>query len=100
VLCRGVEDVLEELHGVSAVAHMAKAAEKTAAPVPSPPAGPPPGLDETQRHVWEFLAGGARTLDEMAQQLALGVPQLASLLLLLEMKKIVRRLPGNRYERC
>jgi DNA processing protein len=99
VLCRGVEDVLEELHGVSAVAHMAKAAEKTAA-VPSPPAGPPPGLDETQRHVWEFLAGGARTLDEMAQQLALGVPQLASLLLLLEMKKIVRRLPGNRYERC
>jgi DNA processing protein len=100
VLCRGVDDVLEELHGVSALAQMAKTAEKAGAPASPLPAGPPPGMDETQRRVWEFLAGGPRTLDEMAQQLALGVPQLSGLLLLLEMKKIVRRLPGNRYERC
>jgi DNA processing protein len=97
-LCRGVEDVLEELHGVSTVAQMAKVTEPAQAPVS--PSGPPPGLDETQRRVWDFLAGGARSLDEMAQQLMLTVPQLMGLLLLLEMKKIVRRLPGNRYERC
>ena len=43
---------------------------------------------------------GARTLDEVAQQLALGVPQLSVVLMMLEMKKAARRLPGNRYERC
>ena len=77
-------DVLEELDGVRDAA---------------PPQAPPPELDEPQRRVWEFLAGGPRHLDEMAQQLRLAVPQLAGALLTLEMKKVVRRLPGNRYER-
>jgi hypothetical protein len=36
----------------------------------------------------------------MAQQLSLGVPQLSGVLMMLEMRKAVRRLPGNRYERC
>ena len=45
-------------------------------------------------------AGGARHQDEMVQQLGVGVAQLAGTLLTLEMKKVVRRLPGNRYERC
>jgi DNA processing protein len=90
ILCRGVEDVLEELEGVSARTQQA----------PPAPAAPPPGLDETQRRIWEFLAGQSRHLDEMAQQLGLGVPQLSGALMLLERKKAVRRLPGNRYERC
>jgi DNA processing protein len=90
ILCRGVEDVLEELEGVSA---------RTQQPPPAA-AAPPVGLDESQRRIWEFLGGQARHLDEMAQHLGLGVPQLAGALLLLEMKKTVRRLPGNRYERC
>jgi DNA processing protein len=100
VLCRGAEDVLEELHGVSAMAQAAKAAEKADAPAPAPATGPPPGLDEAQRRVWDLLGDGARTLDELAQRLALGVPQLTGTLLLLEMKKAAKRLPGNRYERC
>jgi DNA processing protein len=90
ILCRGVEDVLEELEGVSA---------RTQQPPPAP-AAPPPGLDGTQRRVWEFLSGQPRHLDEMAQHLGLSVPQLTGALLVLEMKKAVRRLPGNRYERC
>jgi DNA processing protein len=93
VLCRGVEDVLEELHGVSAVA---RAQAAPAAPVP---AVPPPGLDGAQRRVWEFLAGGPRHLDEMVQQLGLGAGELSGMMLMLEMKKAVRRLPGNRFER-
>jgi DNA processing protein len=99
VLCRGVADVLEELDGVSVMAQRTKAAQKETAAPPAAPAGPPPGLDETQRRVWEFLAGGPRSVDAMAQQLGLGVPQLSGLLLGLEMKKVVRRLPGHRYER-
>jgi DNA processing protein len=91
ILVRGVEDILEELEGVGSAAASAG---------PPPPAAPPPGLDDVQRRLWEFLAGQPRHLDEIVQQLGLGVPQLSGILLTLEMKKIVRRLPGNRYERC
>jgi DNA processing protein len=94
ILCRGADDVLEELRGVSAMATAAKTA------APPAPVGPPPGLDDTQRRVWEFLASGPRHLDEMVQQLGLGVGPLSGLLLTMEMKRTVRRLPGNRYERA
>jgi DNA processing protein len=117
VLCRNVEDILEELDGVSAVVtqtanppadpqssrHTPCAVPRTSASLPpSPPlarTGPPPGLDETQMRVWQLLEGGSRAVDEIAQQLGLDVPKLSTVLLLLEMKNVVRRLPGNRYER-
>jgi DNA processing protein len=88
VLVRGADDIIEELEGVRA----------PVAPV-APPAATPPELDDVQRRLWEFLADGARHLDEMTQQLGLPVQQLSGVLLALEMKKVVRRLPGNRYER-
>lgn len=94
VLCRGVEDVVEELEGV---APRGGRQSTGAAPAPAPV---PLGLDADQRRVWEFLAEQPRHLDEMVQRLGLGVPQLSGMLLTLEMKKVVRRLPGNRYERC
>jgi DNA processing protein len=94
-----VQDVLEELEGVSGMAART-GREVTAAPVkPQAPASPPPGLDEGQRRVWEALAEGPRHVDELVQRLGMAVPQLSGMLLLLEMKKVVRRLPGNRYER-
>jgi DNA processing protein len=99
VLCRSVEDVLEELDGVSAVAARAKAEERAAAGMPAAPVGPPPGLDETQRRVWEALGDGSRSIDELAQHLGLAVQTLSGVLMRLEMKKAVRKLPGNRYQR-
>jgi DNA processing protein len=98
-LCRNVEDVLEEVHGISAMETAAQSAPAAPAAPPAP-AGPPPGLDETQRRVWEALAEGPLHLDQLVQRLGLGVPQLAGVLMMLEMKKAARRLPGNRYERC
>ena len=98
VLCRSVEDILEELHGVSAMA----GAEKKAASAPAaPPAplGPPPGLDPDQRRIWESLTEPCH-LDELVQRLGLAVPLISGTLMMMEMKKAVRRLPGNRYERC
>ncbi len=97
ILCRGVDDILEELHGVSEMAMRAKTA---AAPAAQTAPMPPPDLDPVQRKVWDFLGGQVRTLDEMAQQLGTAVQQLSATLMMLEMKKVVRRLPGNRYERC
>jgi DNA processing protein len=94
VLCRGVDDVLEELDGVSAVATRNRSGETAT------PSGPPPGLDEVQSRLYEALADGAKSIDELSQGLGLKVPELAGTLLMLEMKKVVRRLPGSRYERC
>ena len=39
-------------------------------------------------------------VDELSRGLGLAVHELTGALMLLEMKKIVRRLPGNMYERC
>jgi DNA processing protein len=84
ILVRSAEDILEELDGIRQPALLQ--------PVP-------PDLDEPQRRVWDYLAGQPRHLDEVVQQLGLSVSQLTGVLLTLEMKKVVRRLPGNRYER-
>jgi DNA processing protein len=96
VLCRHVDDVLEELHGVSTVEQAAKTG---AAPTPIVEKAPPPTLTDEQRRIWDFLAGGAKTVDEMAQQLGLAAQQLGAGLMMMEMKRVVKRLPGNRYQR-
>jgi DNA processing protein len=96
ILCRGADDVLEELHGVSTVSQAAKAGTVPTTPVEKPP---PPNLTDEQRRVWDFLAGGVKTVDELAQQLGLTSPQLGAALMMMEMRRVVRRLPGNRYER-
>ena len=41
--------------------------------------------------IWNLLEGGAKTFDEIVQQLGLAVPQLSGTLMMLEMKKAVRR---------
>lgn len=87
-LVRGVDDILEDLDGIAAPASAVVKAE------------PPPGLDDTQRRVWDSLESQARHVDELAQQLAIPVPQLTSALFNLELKKAIRRLSGNRYERA
>lgn len=92
ILVRNAEDVLEELEGVS------QPPEKTVAAAPAP-ATPPPGMDDLQRQLWDLLDGQPRYLDELVQRVGVGVPPVATALMTLEMKRIVRRLPGNRYER-
>src|SRR5262249_10599343 len=86
-LIRSVEDIVEELDGVSAPA------SKTPAPLP-------PNLDQTQTKVWNVLAEQPRAIDEIIQQIGVPTAQLTSTLLTMEMRKIIRRLPGNRYERA
>ena len=59
----------------------------------------PPALQETERHIWDYLGEQPRTVDELAQKLAKPMAELAGILLALELRKIVRRLPGNVYQR-
>lgn len=86
VLTRGVEDILEELDGV-------RATSSRAADVPAPT------LTEVERRIWDFLAEQPRTVDLIARHLEKAVHELTGTLMMLEMKKVVRRLPGNVYER-
>ena len=53
----------------------------------------------TRLGIPDLLADGPRYVDTMTQQLGLPVSELTRTLMMLEMKKVVRRLPGNQYER-
>jgi DNA processing protein len=86
ILCRGAQDVIEELSGLAFVS----------AATPSAPV--PPALDPLQQQIWDALPE-PRHLDEIVRALGISVPRLTGVLLTLEMKRILRRLPGNRYER-
>jgi DNA processing protein len=86
-LIRRVEDIIEELDGVAPIA----AEVKKTAPVQLPP---------DQQSVWEALGTESRHIDELARTLHMPASTLAALLLTMEMKKCIRRLPGNRFERC
>lgn len=106
-LVRSAEDVVEDLRGLStpAIQEMAdrrqttnRNASTTLAPsVPSPPP-PPLQLDPDQQRVYDAITE-RRHADEIARALELAVGDLARLLMQLEMKRAVRRLPGNFYER-
>jgi DNA processing protein len=86
-LVRHADDVLEDLRGVAPLVTAAQAESA------------PPGLDDSQRRIWDLLAEGSRHIDEMSRHLGRPVADLGGALMMLEMKKIVRRLPGNFYER-
>jgi DNA processing protein len=94
-LVHSVDDILESLS--SGLSPGAPNGETTASPQLAP--APPPELDVPSRTIWDFLADGPRHVDTMAQQLGLAVTDLTRTLMALEMKKVVRRLPGNQYER-
>ena len=107
-LVRSAEDILEDLQGVSppdAPIPVTKRqpatlfdAEPNSAPAPQSPTEPPPYLDEVQRRIWDILAE-PRHADELARELERPSGELATILMKLEMKKAIRRMPGNVYAR-
>jgi DNA processing protein len=98
ILVRGVEDVIEELEGLSPV--RPPASKDDVSPDIKLAHPEPPDLSPVQRQVWEFLAEPPRHVDDITRQLGLPSHEVTSLLLMMEMKKLVRRLPGNLYERA
>jgi DNA processing protein len=102
-LVRSADDVVEDLRGLTTPAIQETRRQKTngnasTPSAPSDPPPPPPQLDPHQQRVYDALTE-RRHADELARALDLAVGDLARLLMQLEMKKVVRRLPGNFYER-
>jgi DNA processing protein len=89
-LVRGVDDVLEDIDGLAA------RQTKTAPPKAT---APPAEMDQPSRAVWEFLGAGPQFIDDIARGLVVPIPELTSLLMRMELKRLVRRLPGSQYER-
>jgi DNA processing protein len=95
-LVRSADDILEDLAGLGG---------SPAPPAPTlfdPPSPPPPPaapvLDGPLLRVWEALTAPTHA-DELSRALGLPPGELSAVLLRLEMKKAVRRLAGNRWER-
>ncbi|HEY1186601.1 MAG TPA: DNA-processing protein DprA [Gemmata sp.] len=101
-LVRGADDILEDLKGIAAADYQPAGGRPAPAARPSEPSPAPqpalPALDPAQQRVFDALRG-KRHADELARELSLAVGELSRTLMQLELKKAVRRLPGNFYER-
>jgi DNA processing protein len=92
-LVRNVDDVLEDVGGIG-VAN--KTTNKSAVPIA---AVPPPELQGEHKRIWDALGDEPCFVDHLVQQLEMPVPQVTKTLMELELRSLVRRLPGGRYER-
>ena len=90
-LIRSAEDILEDLQALPGLL----LGDNATGGSPSPP----PNLDDNQRRLWDALEE-RRTVDELSRQLQLTTGELSRHLMTLEIKKLIRRLPGNWYERA
>lgn len=117
-LVRSADDVLDDLNGIASQqpqpqtdrAGRAEVGPAARASEPQPPApsadrpgspsptAPPPELTPVQQKVWDLLAT-RRHGDELAREAEISVGDLARTLMQMELKRLVRRLPGNFYER-
>jgi DNA processing protein len=92
-LIRDVDDLLEDLKGlrtspVASKGNVAATAKPQAAPV----------LDPTHQRVWDFLSEPRHT-DEITRSLGMSSGEVSTILLMMEMKKIIRRASGGMFER-
>ncbi|WP_020470272.1 DNA-processing protein DprA [Zavarzinella formosa] len=101
-LIRDADDLLEDLNGlrppVVPIAGRQPSLFTEAPPPPPPPPKEAPVLEGTAKLVWELLTEPLHT-DEICRRLGKGAAELSGVFLQLEMKKVIRRLPGNMYER-
>lgn len=104
-LVRSADDVIEDLRGLSTPDPVSGRRQPAVLPrlselgadVPRPPEPLPP-LSDAERRVFDAVAD-RRHADELARELGLPVGELSRALMQLELKKLVRRQPGNYYER-
>jgi len=87
-LCEGVEDILSEFE------YMFPAVKMAASPQP-----PAMTLSETERAVYDLLDNEEKAIDEIIRRSGLAPSAVSVALLGLEMKRVVRQLPGKLFVR-
>ncbi|MBI4764424.1 MAG: DNA-protecting protein DprA [Deltaproteobacteria bacterium] len=90
-LVEHAQDILEELHwdeiSQENAPGLIKVDEK------------PPSLPAKEKQVWDLLSGGSLHVDQMVRQTGIGISPLLSLLLEMELKGLIRQLPGKYFIR-
>jgi DNA processing protein len=94
------QDVVSELPQEIAAEILPPQIETEAADRPKRPDSLPTNLDENERKIWQLLSADEPThIDFLLEKSSLSVGGLASALLGLEMKDLIRELAGKRYAR-
>ncbi|MFO0800213.1 MAG: DNA-processing protein DprA [Gemmataceae bacterium] len=96
-LVRSAADIIDDLNGLAPPDWKPRVTPQPTLFAEPPPAAPT-NLDPTQQTLWDQLAS-KRHADELSRDTGLGAGELAKTLMQLELKRLVRRLPGNYYER-
>ena len=101
-LVRGAKDVLEDLEGVMTLSDNKKTSADEPSLFDAPPAEPPrrpmPRLDGLAATLWELLVEPI-AMDELCQRTGAPMATLSPLLMNLELDGLIRKRPGNIYER-
>lgn len=92
-LCESAEDILTEFE------YLFPPSNRTGT---GPPAAPGPALElpETEQRVWDALGTEERSVDEIIRLTGLPAATVAVALLALEMKRLIRQLPGKIFVRA
>lgn len=99
-LIRDVDDVLEDLGGIGTHSNNQPRTNSRNDVKPSATLfSPPPDLNGDHKRIWDALSEEPRFTDQLVQQLNLPVPDVTRILMELELKSLIRRIPGGRYER-
>jgi DNA processing protein len=96
-LVRHVDDILEALEQLPPPERPAGTEVEDTAP--APPSRPQPSLTDAQRKVLDAISDAVAHADELVERTGLAVTEVGHSLVILEMYGLVRRLPGNRYEK-
>ena len=97
-LIRSVEDVLEALDSLPAIDPSTDDAG-TAPPPENRLKEPPPNLTPVQLQLWQALGSDSAIVDDIVATTSLGISEINSALLMMELTGQIRRLPGNRFAR-
>ena len=111
-LVRDAADVLEDLRGLRGDSYQPRPMRAIAPPVvvaapeaspmmprPAVVTKPVPSLSGVDQEVYDAIAGPMH-LDDLARKLGRPVQELMGVVMMLEMSRLIRKLPGNSYERA
>jgi DNA processing protein len=104
-LIRNLDDLLEDLQGLSVPrlpppkkGKRISAVQRNVLEDLEDEPAPMPEMTAEQQSVWTILSE-AKYVDELIRELNKSSAEVTKLLMTMEMKRLVRRLPGNQYER-